>query len=93
MTGQPSQLEFSPTRAEGLARLEAFLPRAGWRYASHRNADPGPERRGDTSLLSPYVRRRMVSEHEVVGAVLAREGLKRADKFIQEVCWRTYWIV
>lgn len=91
MTRQPSQLEFPPTRAEGLARLEAFLPRAGWRYASHRNADPGPERRGDTSLLSPFVRRRMVSEREIVETVLASEGLKRADKFIQEVCWRTYW--
>ena len=91
MTCQPSQLEFPPTRAEGLARVSAFLPRSGWRYASHRNADPGPERRGDTSLLSPYLRRRMVSEHELIEAVLASEGLKRADKFAQEVCWRTYW--
>ena len=87
----PSQTHFTPTRAEALARLEAFLPRAGWRYASHRNADPGPERRGDTSVLSPYVRRRMVSEREVVAAVLGAEGPKRAEKFIQEVCWRTYW--
>lgn len=91
MISQPSQLHFAATRAEGLERLSAFLPRAGWRYASHRNADPGPERRGDTSLLSPYMRRRMVSEREVIAAVLEREGTKRADKFIQEVCWRTYW--
>ena len=33
----------------------------------------------------------MVSEREVIAAVLEREGPKRADKFIQEVCWRTYW--
>ena len=91
MTYQPSQLEFVPTRSEGLARLDSFLPRAGWRYASNRNADPGPERRGDTSLLSPYLRRRMVSEREVLSAVLEAEGPKRAEKFIQEVCWRTYW--
>ena len=91
MINPPSQLHFPATRAEGLVRLGAFLPRAGWRYASHRNADPGPERRGDTSLLSPYVRRRMVSEREVAAAVLDFEGLKPADKFIQEVCWRTYW--
>ena len=89
---QPSsQLHFAPSRAEALARLHAFLPRAGWRYASHRNADPGPERRGDTSMLSPYVRRRMISEREVLAAVLEAEGPKRAEKFIQEVCWRTYW--
>lgn len=91
MTAMPSQLQFPATRAEGLARLDAFLPRAGWRYAARRNDDPGPERRGDTSMLSPYVRRRMISEHEVIAAVLASEGPKRADKFIQEVCWRTYW--
>ena len=91
MVTHPSQLDFPATRAEGLARLDAFLPRAGWRYASNRNADPGPERRGDTSLLSPYLRRRMVTEREVVAAVLEHEGPKRADKFIQEVCWRTYW--
>ena len=91
MNQPPSQLDFPPTRAEALARLQAFLPRAGWRYASHRNADPGPERRGDTSVLSPYVRRRMVDEREIVAAVLEAEGPKRAEKFIQEVCWRTYW--
>ena len=33
----------------------------------------------------------MVSEREVIAAVLECEGPKRADKFIQEVCWRTYW--
>ena len=91
MIAARSQFSFTPTRAEGLARLQAFVPRAGWRYASHRNADPGPERRGDTSVLSPYVRRRMVDEREIVAAVLEAEGPKRAEKFIQEVCWRTYW--
>ena len=91
MNQPPSQLDFTPTRAEALARLHAFLPRAGWRYASHRNADPGPEKRGDTSVLSPYLRRRMVDEREIVAAVLEAEGPKRAEKFIQEVCWRTYW--
>lgn len=91
MTHAPSQLDFTPTRAEALARLHAFLPRSGWRYASHRNADPGPEKRGDTSVLSPYVRRRMVDEREIVAAVLEAEGPKSTEKFIQEVCWRTYW--
>ncbi len=91
MNQPPSQTHFRPTRTDGLARLDGFLPRAGWRYASHRNADPGPDKRGDTAMLSPYVRRRMVSEREVVAAVLAAEGPKRAEKFIQEVCWRTYW--
>ena len=32
-------MTFPATRAEGLARLEAFVPRGGLHYASHRNAD------------------------------------------------------
>ena len=91
MIDGPSQHRFPATRAEGLARLQAFLPRAGWRYAARRNADLGPSRRGDTSMLSPYLRRRMLSERDVVAAVLDSEGPRRAEKFIQEVCWRTYW--
>ncbi len=91
MNQPPSQLDFTPTRAEALARLEAFLPRSGWSYASNRNADPGPDKRGDTAMLSPYLRRRMVDEREIVAAVLEVQGPKRAEKFIQEVCWRTYW--
>lgn len=91
MANTSLQLSFPPTRAEGLIRLDQFLPRAGWRYAADRNADPGPERRGDTAVLSPYVRRRMVSEREIVAAVLQAQGPKRAGKFIEEVCWRTYW--
>jgi deoxyribodipyrimidine photo-lyase len=33
----------------------------------------------------------VVTEEEVLRAVLARHGAERAEKFIQEVCWRTYW--
>ena len=90
-TDAPSQLHFIPTRAEAMHRLDLFLPGCGRAYASHRNEDPGPEHRGATSLLSPYVRRRMITEHEIVAAVLEAQGPQRAEKFIQEVCWRTYW--
>ncbi|MDJ0948849.1 MAG: FAD-binding domain-containing protein [Alphaproteobacteria bacterium] len=33
----------------------------------------------------------MILEEEVVSAVLRRHSLSSADKFIQEVFWRTYW--
>ncbi len=85
------QLAFPPTRTEALARLDGFLHGAGWRYAANRNADPGPERRGDTSVLSPYLRRRMIDEREIMSAVLEAQGARRASKYIEEVCWRTYW--
>ncbi len=82
---------FKPTRAAGLAALEAFLPQAGRRYAEQRNFDHGPDNRANISMLSPYVRHRLITEHEVIARVLARHRFADAEKFVQEVCWRTYW--
>lgn len=82
---------FPPTRAAALARLEAFAPRAGPRYAAGRNHDPGPGLRDNVSMLSPYIRHRVITEREVLAAVLQRHAPQAAEKFIQEVFWRTYW--
>eukprot|EP00873_Tetraselmis_striata_P013463 jgi/Tetstr1/433727/TSEL_022946.t1 len=41
--------------------------------------------------LSPYVRHRVVTEAELVRAAVDRHGEGPAEKFIQEVFWRTYW--
>jgi len=82
---------FVPTRAEGLHRLAAFLPAAGRHYAESRNNDGGPEARGNVSLLSPYLRYRLLTEDEVIAAALAHHGPNAASKFVQEVAWRTYW--
>jgi deoxyribodipyrimidine photo-lyase len=43
------------------------------------------------SCLSPYLARRMITEEEVLAAVLKRHSFAGAEKFIQEVYWRTYW--
>lgn len=80
-----------PTRAAGLARLAAFLPQAGRAYARDRNVDRGPHDRANVSALSPWIRRRLITEQEVLEAVVRRHGQQAADKFIQEVFWRTYW--
>ncbi|WP_270938245.1 FAD-binding domain-containing protein, partial [Falsiroseomonas oryzae] len=82
---------FPASRAEALARLDAFAPRMGAAYATGRNTDPGPGRRHDVSLLSPALRHRLVTEAEVVGTALDRHGAQAAEKFIQEVFWRSYW--
>ncbi|WP_349370043.1 FAD-binding domain-containing protein [Salinarimonas sp.] len=84
-------MQHPPTRAEGLARLERFVPRAGADYARTRNEDRGPHDRGNVSTLSPYIRHRLVTEHEALEAVLARHTPEAAEKFVQEVLWRTYW--
>lgn len=78
-------------RAEALDRLDAFLPHAGRTYAATRNEDRGPRDRTNVSVLAPYVRARLVTEDEILRAVLARHSLSGAEKFVQEVLWRTYW--
>ena len=84
-------LAWTPTRAAGLARLEAFLPCAGRIYERDRNVDRGPGDRSNVSGLSPWLRRRMITEAEVITAVLRRHRPEEAQKFLQEVFWRTYW--
>ncbi|MCH8490780.1 MAG: aldo/keto reductase, partial [Oceanicaulis sp.] len=81
----------APTRAAGLARLEAFTPAMGGVYAARRNEDMGPYDRSNVSLLSAHVRRRIVREEELVRAAIGAHGPEAAEKFVQEVCWRTYW--
>lgn len=88
---ETQQLVWTPTRAAGLARLAAFLPAAGRAYAAQRNVDRGPADRSNVSALSPWIRRRLLTEDEVVRAVLSQHTAQAAEKFIQEVLWRSYW--
>ncbi|MFM7333591.1 MAG: FAD-binding domain-containing protein [Tabrizicola sp.] len=79
---------FIPNRAAGLDRLTDFLPRAGRDYAVLRNLDlPGHPH---VSVLSPWLRHRLVTEAEVIDAVLCTHP-NGAEKFLAEVWWRTYW--
>ncbi len=82
---------FPMTRAAGLERLAAFLDGAGADYAAARNTDRGPDKSPTTSALSPYLRRRLLTEAEVVDAALAAYGEEAAEKFVTEVFWRTYF--
>ena len=83
--------DFTPTRAAGLDRLAAFVPYAGMAYAAQRNYDLGPGQHTHVSCLSPYLRCRMLTEQEVIEAVIHHHGPAASDKFVQEVFWRTYW--
>lgn len=83
--------DFPLTRSAALARLEAFVPQAGSAYAARRNfvATDGAHR--DVSRMSAALRRRVIGEDEVARAVLSAHPFDRAEKFIAEVFWRTYW--
>ncbi len=81
----------TPTRDAGLRRLAAFTPKMGRAYAAGRSTDRGPGLHSHVSTLSPYTRRRLVLESELVEAALAAHGPETAQKFIAEVFWRGYF--
>jgi len=94
-TSLDGQLEetvsWTGTREAALERLQVFLPRAGRAYASSRNHDLGPHNRSNVSCLSPWIRHRLLLEEEVVRETRLRHSFSEAEKFLQEVFWRSYF--
>jgi len=78
-------------RSVGLTQLEQFIDKAGSVYAKRRNFDLGQGRHKMVSRLSGHLRRRLITEDEVINAVLARHSFSAAEKFITEIYWRTYF--
>ena len=75
-----------PTRIAGLTQL-GTLTEVIQRYATARNYADGAA----TSQLSPYLRRRLVLEEEVLSFARSVGSFSQVEKFAQEVVWRTYW--
>ena len=83
--------QMTATRAEGHARLERFAPNMGRDYAQGRNFDRGAGAHRDVSMLSPYIRRRLLTEQEVIATAIKSQGAEASAKFIDEVIWRSYF--
>ncbi len=83
-------MTFAPTRAAALERLESFVPLAA-KYSGRRNFDLCSGKHDSVSRLSPYIRTRLVTEEECSRAVLGKHSARAAEKFLQEIAWRTYW--
>ena len=79
------------TRSEALENLNAYVKYSGANYRSNRNYAEKLGTRQNVSSLSPYIRYRLISEEEVILQVLTQNSYSAAEKFIQEVFWRTYW--
>lgn len=84
-------VDFIPTRDMALERLKAFAPFSGGAYASSRNFDLGPDNRSNISMLSPWVRHRLISEEEILAQTLHHHSFRASEKFLQEVFWRAYF--
>jgi deoxyribodipyrimidine photo-lyase len=82
---------FRPDRGAAIERLCEFIPRAGRSYASSRNFDFGPDNRGNVSALSPYLKHRLFTEHELLAAILRVHRETDARKLIEEIFWRSYF--
>lgn len=84
-------MTFLPTRDAALQRLSEFVPNAHQPYVVGRNIDPGPDQPTAVSKLSASVRYRLITEQEIIAKVLSQHDLASAEKFVQEVLWRSYW--
>jgi deoxyribodipyrimidine photo-lyase len=83
--------QFHPSRDKALEQLHSFVENHLGLYARDRNFDFGPEKRTNTSCLSPYVTHGILSENEIINKSLKKYSFLKIEKFIQEVLWRTYW--
>ena len=82
---------WGPSREHALLALQNFIPRAGKAYRKWRNYDLGSQKNIHVSKLSPWLRYRVISEEEIIKAVLSAQTFSNSEKFIQEIFWRTYW--
>ncbi len=84
-------MNFKGSRVEALDELNYFIENNLLDYPKLRNFDLGPQKRDNTSCLSPYITRGLVSEIEIISKSLKKFSFVKNEKFIQEVLWRVYW--
>ena len=84
-------MKFKVSRAEALVELNLFIENNLSEYSKLRNFDFGPQKRNNTSCLSPYVTHGLINEIEIINESLKKFSFIKNEKFIQEVLWRVYW--
>jgi len=84
-------MSFKVSRAGAIEELNQFIENNLLEYSKLRNFDFGPQKRNNTSCLSPYVTHGLVSEIEIINKSLKKFSFVKNEKFIQEVLWRVYW--
>ena len=82
---------FTPNKNAALDRVNQFISNKLIYYQSKRNYDFGDIDMNYVSYLSPYLRHRVITEEFVIKEALSKHPLKKIEKFVQEILWRTYW--
>ena len=84
-------MNFEPSRVQATNNLNNFVENNLSEYSKLRNFDFGPDKRSNTSCISPYISHGILNELEVIDKALKKFSFSKNEKFIQEVLWRTYW--
>jgi len=84
-------MKFRVSRVEAVEELNQFIENNLLEYSKLRNFDFGPQKRDNTSCLSPYITHGLIDEVEIINKSLKRFSFVKNEKFIQEVLWRVYW--
>ena len=76
---------FLSTLKEAQDLLSDYLPKTGTYYTNKRNYSYDFENKiHSTSLLSPYIRYRLLSEEDIIKKVLTIHPFAKVEKFIHE---------
>ena len=81
---------FPKSKSKLIESIKQFSDTQILSYSFDRNFDYGIPH-NNVSRLSPYLRRRFISEYEVLKTVLNKHKYENIEKFIEEIFWRTYW--
>jgi len=84
-------MSYKVSRAGAIEELNQFIENNLSEYSKLRNFDFGPQKRDNTSCLSPYVTHGLINEVEIINKSLKKFSFVKNEKFIQEVLWRVYW--
>ena len=84
-------MNFKVSRVEAVEELNQFIEDNLIEYSKLRNFDFGPQKRDNTSCLSPYITHGLINEVEIINKSLEKFSFVNNEKFIQEVLWRVYW--
>ena len=81
---------FPKSKSKLIESIKQFSDTQILSYSLDRNFDYGIPH-NNVSRLSPYLRRRFISEYEVLKIILNKHKYENIEKFIEEIFWRTYW--
>ena len=88
-------MELKATRAAAIGNLEKFVENNLGEYSTLRNFDFGPNKRSNTSCLSPYITHGVINEKEVIRKSLDKFSFQKMKnlfkKFYGELIGKDGW--